>query len=454
MAEMPIAGFVFNSLYYKLEYRSLKLMIKELECMLRRKKTEEVFGISNSILNDSYINRGNLDEKIGRLLSRKSHIALRGESKCGKSWFRQKNIPNALVVQCRFGKTVLDIYIDALSQLGIKFVAEERNSYNLKGRIEAETSIGSSILSKIGFKSTVEASKDSEVKKNPVGQDINDLRYIADILVASERKLVIEDFHYLSKNERKNFAFDLKTLWDYGCFVVIIGVWSQSNLLSCINPDISGRIVEIPIDWSNVDLNGVVSKGSAALKLKFSEEIRTLLVDNCFGNVGILQNLILLLLDELEIYEEQKFVVDISDIKSYTNAAQGFANQLNAFYQQFAKRVSSGIRKRKDSTGIYAHAMAVIVDAEDDKLLNGLTLDEVFEIANNRQPRIQRGNLRTILGKLEELQVDEDGRGLVIAFDNSNDEITAVDRQLLFYRKYLTVKWPWENLIEELTSDS
>jgi hypothetical protein len=45
------------------------------------KKTYEVFGLSNSILPDSYVDRGLLDEHIQRLLGRPIHIALRGESK-------------------------------------------------------------------------------------------------------------------------------------------------------------------------------------------------------------------------------------------------------------------------------------------------------------------------------------------------------------------------------------
>jgi hypothetical protein len=52
------------------------------------KATSDVFGVSNEILPDSYVDRGQLDERIQLLLKRSTHIALRGESKCGKSWLR------------------------------------------------------------------------------------------------------------------------------------------------------------------------------------------------------------------------------------------------------------------------------------------------------------------------------------------------------------------------------
>lgn len=126
-----------------------------------------------------------------------------------------------------------------------------------------------------------------------------------------------------------------------------------------------------------------------------------------------------------------------------------YAEQLNPLYQQFANRVSKGIRNRDNSTGIYAHAMAVILEADDQALMTGLTLDSIYDVANSRQNRIQKGNLRKVLEKFEDLQVDGDGRGLVLSYNDATTEISVVDRQLLLYRRYATVKWPWEDMIKE-----
>ncbi len=191
-------------------------------------------------------------------------------------------------------------------------------------------------------------------------------------------------------------------------------------------------------------------KGSKALNINIEDNMIELIKSNCFGNVGILQTLILLMLDEESIFEKQRGNITITNSQSFNDAASKYADQLNSIYLKFAKTLSAGIKNRPNSTGIYAHAMAVIVDADDDELLHGLSKDKIFEIAHRRQPRIQKANLNTILKKLEELQVDKEGRGLVIAYDISSCEITAVDRQLLFYRKYRNMKWPWEELINEL----
>ena len=295
----------------------------------------------------------------------------------------------------------------------------------------------------------LDRSRDGERSKK-AGHDINDLRYIAQIIKESGRRLVIEDFHYMSVEQRKAFAFDLKALWDYGVFVVVIGVWSQSNMLIHLNPDLSGRIEELSIYWSDGDLDEDHSGrwGRAPIGVRYRTE------EACHCRVlwqrgHPSEKLILDTLDELEINEACSVLTPVSDIKALESAEMSYADQLNPLYQQFAKRVSSGIRVRKDFTGIYAHAIAVILETDDATLMKGLPLDQIFQISNSRQPRIQKGNLRKVLEKFEELQVDDEGRGLVLSYNDATTEISVVDRQLLLYRRYSTVKWPWEDLIKE-----
>jgi len=418
------------------------------------RRTDQVFGISNKVLPDSYIDRGALDQEIQKLLQRPTHIALRGESKCGKSWLRQKNISDGLTIQCRLDRGVQDLYIDALSQLGIKLTLENTTTGKISGHVKAEATLGEGLIAKVlgasvAAKADVEGERGTESKHETVGHNVSDLRFVADLIKASGRRLIIEDFHYLTVDERKKFAFDLKALWDYGVFVVIIGVWSQSNMLIFLNPDLTGRIEEVSIYWSDDDLGKVLEKGGHALNIEFSADFRARAIKDCYNNVGILQSLTLKALDFLSVTETCANKTIIDHEEALQTAALQYAEQLNPLYQQFAKRVSSGIRIRKDSTGIYAYAMAVILDAQDYLLLRGIGIDYIFENANAREPRIQKGNLRTVLEKFEQLQIDEQGRGLVISYNEATSEITVVDRQLLLYRRYLTVKWPWEDIIAE-----
>lgn len=411
------------------------------------KKVWDVFGISNTILPDSYIDRGDLDEQLSMLIERnKVHIALRGASKCGKSWLRRKVLDNPIVVQCRLGKSSLDLYIDALSQLGIEFRTESKSSKEFKGSIKASGDAGWKLLAKVGLEGSIDGGATFDSSQTPVGKDIHDLRYVAEIIKESGRKLVIEDFHYLSLAERKNFSFDLKAFWDWGLQIIIVGVWSVDNMLLTLNPDLSGRIEEITITWSDADLGRILDKGGSVLNISFSGSLRANLISCSFGNAGQLQTLVLRALDDCKIQETQPSIVDLSARQIADNAAMEYAEQLNPLYQTFAENIASGIRTRKNSTGIYAHAMAVILRASDDDLIRGLTVDRIFAEASQREPRILLGNLKSILTKIESLQIDEDGRGLVLSY-NPDRGVSVVDRQLLLYRRFATVSWPWESMI-------
>lgn len=405
--------------------------------------------MSNDVLEDSYVDRRELDSALAKLLGRRVHVAIRGPSKCGKSWLRQRVIPNSLTVQCRLGYTTTDIYTTALAELGIRLIVEESNKYTFKGRVEGQVTAGNDLIGKVSAKTDVEAGMEVTNKTQQLGRNINDLKFIARLIAESGKRLVIEDVHYLSVEQREILAFDLKALWDYGCFAIVVGVWGEANMFVHLNTDLSGRIEEITIEWMPDDLREIIEKGSSALKIRVSRELQNKTILDCFGNAGLLQRLVLKTLDEANIEFEQDTEVNVTDIELYQSAAMVVADQLNGVYQKFAERVASGIRTRKDSTGIYAHAMAAIIEADDIKHLKGIKVDEIFEVTHKRQPRILKTNLKVILGKIDDLQVDKDGRGLVVTYDPEDEAVLNVDRQLLFYRRYVTLTWPWEQLIAE-----
>lgn len=404
---------------------------------------------------ESYIDRGNLDAEVKKYLDRETHIALNGASKCGKSWLRQAVIPCSNIVRCQLNWTTRDIYAAALANLGIRLKMQETDTTSYSGSVQASGEVGVKILAKAAGSLNVELNREHSTTYSDIQYDIDNLSFIAEILKNSEKRLVIEDFHYLSSEERRKFAFDLKTLWDLECFVVIIGVWVEQNLLTHLNADLTGRITELSILWDEKDLAAVIDKGCPQLNIGISEKLKDKLVSDSFGNVGILQQLLLNLIEDsakIESTSKEFFLID--DESLYDKATNQYANQLNGLYQQFAKKVSSGIRKTTDSTGIYARAMEAIVEASDYELINGLHRSVIYEKAHSRQSRIQPGNLKAILGKLVDLQVDDANRNLVIGYDESTECVYVIDRQLLFYRKYLNVKWPWEELAKELEKET
>ena len=195
--------------------------------------TNEVFGVSPHINQYSYCDRSGLDGRLTRLLRHNVHIAIKGPSKCGKSWLRQKCLNDAIIVQCRLGMTADDIYRQALSFLGIQFDMQQSSETTVSAEVSGKGEFKAPLIAKAeaGGSGAVEHNHGSSVTLD-FATSIQNLEFIATSIITSGKRLVIEDFHYLDLGTRKKMAFDLKTFWDYNCKVIIIGVWTQTNLLT------------------------------------------------------------------------------------------------------------------------------------------------------------------------------------------------------------------------------
>lgn len=200
-------------------------------------------------------------------------------------------------------------------------------------------------------------------------------------------------------------------------------------------------------------MKSVIDNGSQALNIEFDRDVKRRLIEDAFGTVGTLQSLAIDVLDEAQVAYKQEEKRIVGDRELYESVAMQHADQLNAIYQTFAERVARGIRQKKNSTGIYAHMLWAVMEASEEDLTEGLSTDEIFKVASSRENRIQKPNLRQILRKIGALQVDSDGRGLILSYDDAKDEVTVVDKQLFLYRKYATVQWPWEKILEDVNAD-
>lgn len=417
-------------------------------------RTSEVFGVRTSINEFSYIDRGNLDAEISRLAERETHISLKGESKAGKSWLRQKAFPKAIVVQCRLGFSSTDVYKSILGSLDIRLEVSQSNKIGATLEFSGSGEAGWKLLAKVTGSAKAAGSYENSNQYQSIGKDLGDLEFICSIIRESGRRVVIEDFHYLSNEAQRSLAHDLKAFWDYNTFIVIIGVWVRRNYLTHLNPDLAGRITEVSVYWNRDDLHAVIKKGSESLNIEIDAEIVKQIVADSYGNVGLLQALILETLDQAKLYEKEKNKQFCTRFDAYESAAMSHAEQLEAVYLEFSRRVSSGIRNRRGSTNIYAHAMLACFESSDDELTQGVPFQLLYLRAHTRQPRVQQGNLKSILRNIDRLQIDDRGKGLVLTFIEQSNAVAVVDRSVLFYRKYATVNWPWEEITKELGDEA
>ena len=133
--------------------------------------------------------------------------------------------------------------------------------------------------------------KFQQTESEPIGQTPANLGWVARTILASQKRLVIEDCHYLSDACFQDLSFILKALGGYGLHVLIAGIWAQDHRLAYYNGDLAGRVEDVHLTWTDEDLDAVLRAGSIALNIDISTNLRRLLVTDSDGNVGLLQQL-------------------------------------------------------------------------------------------------------------------------------------------------------------------
>jgi hypothetical protein len=281
------------------------------------------------------------------------------------------------------------------------------------------------------------------------------LHYIAARVNESKRRVIVEDFHYMPEEEKRKLAFDLKAFWDLGTFFIIVGIWAELNLLTYYNSDLSGRIEEIDVQWTDDELNEVLAKGEAALKIIIEPNIRQQIIADASQNVGLLQRIAERFCYYSGVYETVDAAIarTLGDDSALKAARKSICDEEAARYRQFGEAISHGFKASEESElKVYRNIARCAVEASDEELRNGLHYNVVYDRVSQFNPRIRRSDLTAALQRLNRLQEDRQVSPLVLSYNDKTREMQLVDRELLFYRKYGSPTWPWSEEEDETKS--
>lgn len=404
---------------------------------------KEVFGISTDVPRYTYVDRQSLDKKFEHYLQGQKHIVLHGASKQGKSCLRRKNIDESscVIVHCTPSMIRLeDVWSAALQYMGESYISHV-SSTETDGK---ETGIGAEAKASffnIGASVNTERKDDHESSKTENREAIkskNLLPLVADALKRTGKHLVLEDFHYLPDNVRQEVAFGLKALYEAKAYSIVIGIWSEQNLLTYYNGDLTGRIEEINLTWTEKELNEVLLKGEGALNIEFSPELKKQLVESAVENVGLLQRLAEKICIEAGIYEAQDDKIILSNIESLKNARKKIVQDIRQRYTRIAEVFREGLRAGAELL-LYARIYNELIEASDTELINGIPRSELLirmQKHNEGGKEIRQADLTQVLDRIERLQTERGITPLLASYSKDLQKLFLNDREFLFYRKY------------------
>jgi hypothetical protein len=418
---------------------------------------QQVFGVHTPPPGErypdvTYVDRAGLDERIRYYLNSARHLVIFGPSKQGKTVLRQRAIEDkdCIVIQCRSSNAKTAIYREVLGRLKVYQETGKEVGSGREGSVEANLT-GSAGVPMV-FKGEAElagsATISSEQRRSLrlFGQEADDLSFVAKAILDSGKKVILEDFHYVTEEDKKGIAEDLKTFLEYGVRLIIIGTWHEQFMLVGYNGDLNGRIDEIDLVWQDEELRKIIELGEQALNIKIDPVLVDQIIKDANGSVGLLQRILENYCIEEECYETKQELTRLQDQSKLENARKRICQQEANRYRLFGWSVPEGFPNSNSATKkVYMRIIQACIEAPELELLAGLTLSSLEEKILRIDRNTNRKSIREALLKIDRLQNEKNINPIIATYNPVTKMFHLADRELLFYRKYGGPKWPWED---------
>lgn len=412
----------------------------------------EVFGIGTDVRPLSYVDRGGLDERLNYLLKTGRHISIHGDTKQGKSWLRRRVLDESatLAIQCGLDSTFSSILREALGLLGIRAPARSSHDSERGGTLTVSGGAGLRLPWVASAEAKGEAggtvSRTQSFEFEPIGQSLEELAWVARTLRESNKRLVLEDFQYVSEHNRREIAYRLKALLDYGVPVITVGIWPQdTDMLVYYDGDLDGRVDSVFLKWDDEELREVLQSGAAAMNASIRGDVESDMIRDSVGNVGLLQRIAEQLFAVEGVTSSLSIRREIGSQDSLREARSQVSLSMRGRFGAFADNFVLGMRRLGSGLEVYRHLLKAFTGAMDDELVNGLDSAELLSRINADSRReVRLSDLTQALERVGRLQSKISINPPVLSYSPDARKLFLVDRAFLFYRRYGAASWPWE----------
>ena len=163
--------------------------------------------------------------------------------------------------------------------------------------------------------------------------------------INNQKFIILDNFHYLSDDNQKSLAFDLRAFQEAGVRFVILGIWREKNRLLQRNGDLLDRVKEISVEpWLDEDFDRVVAQGEKVLNIQFDRNIIIDAKKAALGSIGVLQELLKQMCYRAGLTEAVVDRVELIDRALLDGAIFDKANDYTPRYFQALTSIAMGLR--------------------------------------------------------------------------------------------------------------
>lgn len=408
--------------------------------------TIEVFGVSNDSI-ETYVTREKVDFLFLEGLTKNKHIIVYGASKQGKTSLTNKHLrpEDYIRVNCSPNSLPIDLYKSILRQLEIEFQESRESALSIGG----ETKVGIKANVKIpfmgSFESTAEAGgavdQENKTVYKTVEYNLELAQDISELLkaISFNKRIILENFHYLSLETQKQLSIDLRIFEDYNILFIILGIWREKNRLGQYNGDLLDRMIEVPVEpWEADDLKKIVKEGEPLLNVSFQYVIDEL-IDTCFDSVGVFQELCKETCLAADVAETSSIRVDIT----LENIRSAIEKKLNDYSSRHIRCLESFIEQKSKSsedTPLYIpyYFVKVLLSENFDEVTKGLkrrNIQEKIKEIHHRPDDVRPSDMGYFLQTLVTNQIKKNISPPIFDFDISTSSVKIIDSTFYFFLK-------------------
>lgn len=422
------------------------------------RNTNQVYGVSNELI-DTYIERKNVDETFLNGLQKNKHIVIYGASKQGKTSLTNKHLSetDCIKVNCSPSAGTLDIYSSIVRQLNLEILESNEVSTTVGG----EAKVGLKAKIRIPFFGGADAESEVLVKgdkETTISYKIIDFNLalaqdLSELLknINFQKRIILENFHYLNEDVQKQLAVDLRIFEDYNILFIILGIWRKKNRLSQFNGDLLDRIIEVPVEpWEKIDLKKIVDEGLPLLNVNLANVV-DYIIDSCFDSVGVFQ----------EICKESCYAAGYSSTQEITqeitiaNVDAAITKKLSDYSSRHTRCLESFIEQKARSsqeTPLYIpyYFVKVLFQETIENIVLGLkrkTLQEKIKEIHHRPDDVRPSDMGYFLKNLVASQITKNISPPIFDFDNSTTSVKIIDSTFYFFIKNCDRDEVIENLL-------
>jgi hypothetical protein len=275
-------------------------------------------------------------------------------------------------------------------------------------------------------------------------QDIGEVLAVA----GSKRTVILENFHYLSEEDQKLFAFDLRTFQEIGIKFVILGVWREKNRMLQFNGDLVDRIAEIPVEpWTDPYLFMVAREGEKHLNIEFATPFLQACVNASFGSVGVFQEIMRGVCEAAHILETQKEKRRIAEDVFLTESLKTRAEAYEHRHRQSLLSLSAPNQQqaaddKRDPFLPYYLVWAILWRGYEG-IRDGIPrsrLDEDMRELHPNPDSIMPSHVAELLAGIGQRQAAKAIKPPIFDYDSHVDRLQVVDSTFYFYMKHADLK--------------